>query len=276
MKLSIISLVLAFTLASCLPRPRSWWFWDLPGLGSGSSSGSPGYGSGSGSGSSAPAPEWHPARPGDFRGPCPMMNTLANHGFLPRDGKNLTQEVVVSGLKRGINLHEALGTQMFKQSIIANPEPNATFFTLRLDAYFGNNHAFNQKVFDTTKAYWTAETVDTKMLANGKLFRQIQSRSTNPNYTFTSRTDTFSMGELAAPVLVFGDKATATVPRNLMEYFFENERLPTELGWQKKKNPVMVEDVMQMLGVVHNATNILTGGGTVEIIGRRDLHGVQF
>ncbi|KAJ3543178.1 heme-thiolate peroxidase [Fusarium decemcellulare] len=265
MKLSILSLMLAFT---------------------------PGYGSGSSSGSSAPAPEWHPARPGDFRGPCPMMNTLANHGFLPRDGKNLTQEVVVSGLKRGINLHEALGTQMFKQSIIANPEPNATFFTLdqlnrhnvlehdsslsRLDAYFGNNHAFNQKVFDTTKAYWTAETVDTKMLANGKLFRQIQSRSTNPNYTFTSRTDTFSMGELAAPVLVFGDKATATVPRNLMEYFFENERLPTELGWQKKKNPVMVEDVMQMLGVVHNATNILTGGGTVEIIGRRDLHGVQF
>ncbi|KAI9244366.1 Chloroperoxidase [Phascolomyces articulosus] len=27
----------------------------------------------------------------DLRGPCPALNTLANHGFLPRDGRNITQ-----------------------------------------------------------------------------------------------------------------------------------------------------------------------------------------
>ncbi|KAG1520696.1 hypothetical protein G6F52_007425 [Rhizopus delemar] len=26
----------------------------------------------------------------DLRSPCPMLNTLANHGFLPRDGRNVT------------------------------------------------------------------------------------------------------------------------------------------------------------------------------------------
>jgi hypothetical protein len=27
------------------------------------------------------------------RSPCPMLNTLANHGYLPRDGKNITKEM---------------------------------------------------------------------------------------------------------------------------------------------------------------------------------------
>lgn len=59
-----------------------------------------------------------------------MMNTLANHGFLPHDGKNLTKEVVVGALKAGLNFNESLGTVMFEQALVANPEPNATYFTL--------------------------------------------------------------------------------------------------------------------------------------------------
>jgi hypothetical protein len=59
-----------------------------------------------------------------------MMNTLANHGYLNRDGKNLTQEVVVNALSAGLNFNTTLATIMFTQALPANPEPNATFFTL--------------------------------------------------------------------------------------------------------------------------------------------------
>lgn len=59
-----------------------------------------------------------------------MMNTLANHGFLPRDGRNLTKPTVVEGLNAGLNFDPALGEVMFNMAIGANPEPNATFFTL--------------------------------------------------------------------------------------------------------------------------------------------------
>lgn len=64
------------------------------------------------------------------RGPCPMMNTLANHGFLPHDGKNLTQTTVIAALKNGLNFDEDLGSIMYRMAIVANPEPNATYFTL--------------------------------------------------------------------------------------------------------------------------------------------------
>ncbi|KAJ3551350.1 heme-thiolate peroxidase [Xylaria arbuscula] len=77
-----------------------------------------------------PAHPWIAAGPDDFRGPCPMMNTLANHGYLQRDGRNITRENAVNALKEGLNFNPTLANIMFDQAIIANPEPNATYFTL--------------------------------------------------------------------------------------------------------------------------------------------------
>jgi hypothetical protein len=125
---------------------------------------------------------------------------------------------------------------MWEQAIIANPTPNATFFTLeqlnvhnvlehdaslsRTDAAFGNNHVFNQTVFDTSKAWWTDEVVSAEQLAHSKIFRQLVSRAENPDYTFSASTEEFSLGEVAAPIIAFGDTKAGTVPKELMVYFF--------------------------------------------------------
>ncbi|KAJ0310386.1 hypothetical protein COL516b_002187 [Colletotrichum fioriniae] len=218
--------------------------------------------------------EWTPAGPNDFRGPCPMMNTLANHGFISHDGKNLTKDVVVKGLQDGLNFGTDLGTLMFNMALIANPEPNATFFTLRTDAAFGNNHVFNQSIFDESRAYWTKDTLDAQQLANSKLARQVTSRAFNPNYTFTATVENFSLGEVAAPIIVFGDMAAGTVNKTLVEYFFQNERLPAELGWVKKENAVTQEDILKVVEMIRNAT-VLTTGGAAEAPHKRmirDLH----
>jgi hypothetical protein len=59
-----------------------------------------------------------------------MLNTLANHAFLPHDGDGITLEVAVDALTTALNFDSSLATIMWQQAIIANPEPNATFFTL--------------------------------------------------------------------------------------------------------------------------------------------------
>lgn len=59
-----------------------------------------------------------------------MMNTLANHGLLPHNGKNITLENAVYALGTGINFNKELATLMWTQAVRINPEPNATFFTL--------------------------------------------------------------------------------------------------------------------------------------------------
>ncbi|KAF3037277.1 hypothetical protein E8E12_008484 [Didymella heteroderae] len=190
--------------------------------------------------------EWMPGGAGDFRGPCPMLNTLTNHGFLPRDGRNLTRANVIKGLGDGLNFDATLAGIMWDQAIIVNPAPNATFFTLeqlnvhnvlehdaslsRADAALGNNHLFNQTVFDSTKAWWTAETVTVEQLAHSKIFRQL------------------------------------------------NERLPIELGWSKKSNSITLETILNMTAIVRNATNLLTGGAFAPVNPhrRRDLHNGLF
>ncbi|KAI0442789.1 Chloroperoxidase [Xylaria telfairii] len=221
---------------------------------------------------------WAPASPRDFRGPCPMMNTLANHGYLQRDGRNITRENAIKALADGLNFNPTLANIMFDQAIIANPEPNATYFTLdhlnkhnllehdaslsRTDAFFGNNHVFNETVFEETMQYWVEPVIDAKMLANSKIARQLNSKAFNPTYTFTLVTEEFSLGEVVAPVIAFGDTEAVTVNRTLVEYFFKNERLPTELGWKKRDDIVSLETILHATDTIRNATKLTTGSGT--------------
>ncbi|KFY06498.1 hypothetical protein V492_08000 [Pseudogymnoascus sp. VKM F-4246] len=232
--------------------------------------------------------QWAPAGPDDFRGPCPMMNTLANHGFLPHDGRNITKANAVHALSAGLNFDPALASLMWDQAIIANPEPNATYFTLdnlnrhnvlehdasmsRVDDFFGNNHAFDQETFDETRVFWTGPVLDANMLANGKLARQLASKSKNPEYTFTASTEQFSLGEVGAPIIVFGDLESATVEKNLIDYFFQNERLPVKLGWTKKEDPVTLEDITRITGIVGEATSLITTPAEAPAARRRNLH----
>jgi len=53
---------------------------------------------------------WSPPQPGDSRSPCPALNTLANHGYIARDGKNLSIFGLIAGLKAGYNLSTGLAT----------------------------------------------------------------------------------------------------------------------------------------------------------------------
>ncbi|EIT75557.1 hypothetical protein BDV35DRAFT_383487 [Aspergillus flavus] len=200
------------------------------------------------------------------------MNTLANHGFLPHDGRNITRNTVIEGLSAALNFNASLASLMFDMAIVVNPEPNATFFTLRTDAYFGNNHVFNETIFEETKKYWTGPTLDANMLANSKLARQISSKAYNPTYTFTSSMEQFSLGEVAAPIIAFGDIQNGKVNRTLVEYFFENERLPTELGWSRREEVVSLVDIAGVTQMISNATNLITPSRESRASKRRDLH----
>jgi hypothetical protein len=89
-----------------------------------------------------------------------------------------------------------------------------------MDAYYGNNHLFNPSTFASSKSFWTTNLLSAQQLANSKLARQIDSRAYNPTYTFTATMEQFSLGELAAPIIAFGDSEKGTADRALVEYFF--------------------------------------------------------
>lgn len=58
--------------------------------------------------------EYAPAPPGASRSPCPALNALANHGYFPRDGRNVHVEEVASGLRE-------IGLSIPFSTLLANP-----------------------------------------------------------------------------------------------------------------------------------------------------------
>ncbi|KAH8895469.1 Cloroperoxidase, partial [Thozetella sp. PMI_491] len=204
------------------------------------------------------------------RAPCPMLNTLANHGFLPHDGKNITADIAKDALYTALNINQSLTQTLFDFAIRTNPEPNATTFSLdnlsrhnilehdaslsRVDAYFGNPQPFNQTIFDQTRSYWTGPVIDVQMAANARSARIQTSKATNPTFSLSETGRTFSIGESAAYILVIGDRVSGTVSRAWVEYLFENERLPLELGWRRQKQIISIDDLENLMERVINAT----------------------
>ncbi|KAH7073616.1 Chloroperoxidase [Paraphoma chrysanthemicola] len=74
-----------------------------------------------------------PATPSDKRSPCPMINTLANHGYLPRTGQSITATHMKLAL-RETGISTSLGA-IFVNTVYnihtdpSSPRPKASFLT---------------------------------------------------------------------------------------------------------------------------------------------------
>lgn len=117
---------------------------------------------------------WSPPGPGDVRSPCPGLNSLANHGILPHNGKGLTIPILIKALSYGMNVGADFATVIGGAGLLSVPHnPLATSFDLnnldehnfpiehdaslsRADYYLnrGDNYDFNQTIFDTVLAYY--------------------------------------------------------------------------------------------------------------------------
>jgi hypothetical protein len=59
-----------------------------------------------------------------------MLNTLANHGYLPHDGKNITVNDTIDALGAALNIDAGLSEFLFNFATTTNPIANSTTFSL--------------------------------------------------------------------------------------------------------------------------------------------------
>ena len=64
------------------------------------------------------------------RSPCPMLNTLANHGFLPRNGVNVSLDDLINGLSESINLAADATITPGEIALTTSTTGNASTFNL--------------------------------------------------------------------------------------------------------------------------------------------------
>lgn len=56
------------------------------------------------------------------RGPCPGLNTLANHGYLPRNGTEITLDILKDAMLEGFNIEHGDAELLFTQAIRTSPD----------------------------------------------------------------------------------------------------------------------------------------------------------
>ncbi|USP75725.1 uncharacterized protein yc1106_02999 [Curvularia clavata] len=231
--------------------------------------------------------DWHPAGTGDVRGPCPGLNALANHNFLPHSGKNFTLDNVKYALKTAYNISEDVSLLLNSAALGTNPGGSTWgldtlskhnvlehdgSLTRSDNALSGDSTTFNRTIYERTRSFWTAEDITFKMAANARLARMLDSLKANTKFSIAEQVVGFSHLETAVYMIVFGDRKTKTATKEHVEYFFgkfyipqlyglrcgwtgaddcaENERLPVELGWKTPDTVITGTDVREYQGLV--------------------------
>lgn len=75
-------------------------------------------------------PQYIPPTPADCRSPCPALNTLANHGLLPRNGKGIDYKQLKEALIGVYNLGPAFGFVFARAATKKFADPKTGEFSL--------------------------------------------------------------------------------------------------------------------------------------------------
>ncbi|KAE8251370.1 hypothetical protein A4X13_0g4023 [Tilletia indica] len=221
----------------------------------------------------------------DKRGPCPGLNTLANHGYLPRSGIVHAHDIV-EGTAAGFNLGFDLATFLALFGILVDGDPLSGMLSIggptkgilgggkaglnnhghfegdasltRSDEYFnGANYQFNANLFNKLKSFNDqygngSATVDS--LAQYRYQRFQESKADNPYFSFVFPRYFFSYAETSLVLNSFPSAAknTSGVSTDLSDLssFFVNQTFPDE--WYRKATP------FGLLDIAVGATEILT------------------
>lgn len=143
--------------------------------------------------------------PGDVRSPCPGLNSLANHGFIPRNGKNMRIPGLVSGGKAGMNMGADFMSGIGLAGIQSNPNPALGYFDLdmlkehnfpiehdgslsRQDKFFGDWYDFNRGAYDQwISTFGNATTTTIESASKAKYTRVNDSLTRNPTVAYGPR-----------------------------------------------------------------------------------------
>ncbi|KAK0648319.1 Chloroperoxidase [Cercophora newfieldiana] len=224
--------------------------------------------------------EWHPPVAGrDVRSPCTGLNNLANHGFLPRSGKNIDIETLRVAVKAAFNYDPETFDFAFKQAVDFNltTTGNPQTFNLddlakhdaiefdgslsRNDFYFGgNNNHFNPAIWASTAKYLKLydygphkkdRYITVEAAAKARAARVKDAMKVNPAFNASEAQQMGSPGTTALYLTTMWDVDAGAAPKAWVRSFFEKERIPYLLGYKKSpKNSKSIGDMFEAIASV--------------------------
>ncbi|KAI0677110.1 Cloroperoxidase [Trametes maxima] len=220
------------------------------------------------------------ATPGDSRSPCPALNALANHGYLPRDGRNLSPSqlahaiehvyglsplfaallsyggVMRCGTRGKLNLHDLAVHSLVEHDgslVHADAPQGAKFAPTDVD------HALLRQLLDTSPTDY----LSLRDLTQAQVTRQAASPPLHALQSIVSK------GELDLIMEVFGVRGTEdatkslvpsadgalgdelVVPKTFLEQWLGEERLPD--GWRGPSHQTGLREIISGVRTISKA-----------------------
>ncbi|KAF9448649.1 Cloroperoxidase [Macrolepiota fuliginosa MF-IS2] len=208
---------------------------------------------------------WKPLQNGDIRGPCPGLNTLASHGWLPRNGIASPAQII-DAVQEGFNMENSIarfvtyaahlvdGNLVTDQLSIGGktsktgPDPPAPAIVGGLDThavfegdasmtrgdfFFGDNHSFNETLFDEFVAFsnkFGAGKYNYTVAGEFRWQRIQESIATNPTFSFVAPRFFTAYAESTFPVNFFvdGRQGDGQLDLDVARGFFQDMRMPDD------------------------------------------------
>ncbi|KAH7127112.1 Chloroperoxidase [Dendryphion nanum] len=193
--------------------------------------------------------EWEHPPYGAVRSPCPALNAMANHGFIPRDGKNLTVPLLVQAMREVVNMSPEIATA-FAGAGLRLAGPGATSFNMdhlylhngiehdaslsREDfSVSGDSHSFSPQIFsEFISSFKGAKNIKVPEAAAARWDRVQTEKRRNPQFSYNPQNRFFSYGESALYLSLLNEPKSQSVPVEWLEIFFAEERFPYLEGWR--------------------------------------------
>ncbi|KAJ6578698.1 Chloroperoxidase, partial [Mycena vulgaris] len=175
---------------------------------------------------------------------------LANRGYLPRTGRNITAPMILNTAMDAYHLQADVILPAAKFSLLSGNPPT----TLDLDALtlhhllerdasisctdfgVGDNLHFNETAFTTlANANPGVDYYKTTSAGEVQHARLANSIAINPNVTNTAKEFIFRTMESALYLSVMGDPLTGVARKKFVQIFFRKERLPITEGWKQSE-----------------------------------------
>ncbi|KAF5252903.1 hypothetical protein FANTH_2227 [Fusarium anthophilum] len=215
--------------------------------------------------SALPDPKGHEFRaagPYDSRSPCPGLNALANHGYLPRDGANINYDMINHAAQAAYNFEDGFYidavNMVFQLNISTSNRPSETFHLrdlaqhdqievdgslTRNDIFFGDDLHFDATVFDPVsrdlgldKISRKDKVVTIETAAKATKTRLDLAKRVNPEFNASVHQHQTEYGTTALYLLTVWDEQQKAAPKHWVKALLGEDRIAYREGYNKGKS----------------------------------------
>ncbi|KAJ5325730.1 Chloroperoxidase [Penicillium brevicompactum] len=190
--------------------------------------------------------EWHAPFPSDSRSPCPGLNAMANHGYLPRSGSDIDLATLRNAVASAYNYEPTAFDIAFEQAVGYNITTTGNESTINLvdlarhegpefdgslsrnDIYFGDDLHFDYSIWkivaQSLNLYDTlgpeAQYVTVEMAAKARAVRVKNAKAINPTFNASDLATSGSPGTTGVYLTTLWDDRVGAVPKSWIRAFF--------------------------------------------------------